>query len=64
MPDTSQREVAEAAFQRDQRREQEINDALKQEATRREAAVKNMHRQGRCGWNGRNTQAFESCPPH
>jgi hypothetical protein len=44
MPDTSQREVAETVFQRNQRREQEINDALKQEHARREAAIKNMYR--------------------
>jgi hypothetical protein len=39
MSDTNVREVAETVFQRNQRREQEINDALKQEAARREAAV-------------------------
>jgi hypothetical protein len=44
MSDTNVREVPETVFQRNQRREQEINDALKQEAARREAAVKNMHR--------------------
>jgi hypothetical protein len=43
MPDT-QREVAETVFERNQRREAEINDALKQEYGRREAAVKNMYR--------------------
>jgi hypothetical protein len=42
MPDT--REIAETIFQRNQRREAEINDALKQEYARREAAVKNMYR--------------------
>ena len=31
MPETSQREVAESVFERNQRREAEINDALKQE---------------------------------
>jgi hypothetical protein len=41
MPDT--REIAETIFQRNQRREAEINDALKQEYARREAAVKNMY---------------------
>jgi hypothetical protein len=40
----SQREIAESAFERNQRRETEINDALKQEHARREAAVKNMYR--------------------
>jgi hypothetical protein len=39
-----QREIAETIFQRNQRREKEINDALKQEYARREAAIKNMHR--------------------
>jgi hypothetical protein len=43
MPD-NQRDIAETAFERNQRREMEINDALKQEHARREAAVKNMHR--------------------
>ena len=44
MPDTNQREVAETVFERNQRRETDINDALKQEHARREAAVKNMYR--------------------
>jgi hypothetical protein len=39
-----QREIAETIFQRNQRREAEINDALKQEYARREAAIKNMYR--------------------
>jgi len=43
MPDT-QREIAETVFERTQRREAEINGALKQEYARREAAVKNMYR--------------------
>jgi hypothetical protein len=43
MPNT-QREIAETVFERNQRREKEINDALKQEHARREAAVKNMFR--------------------
>jgi hypothetical protein len=36
------REIAETISQRNQRREAEINDALKQEYARREAAIKNM----------------------
>jgi hypothetical protein len=32
MPDTTQREVVESVFERNQRREAEINNALKQEA--------------------------------
>ena len=44
MSDTSRREVAETLFERTQRREMEINDVLKQEHARREAAVKNMYR--------------------
>jgi hypothetical protein len=44
MPDTKARAVAETVFQRNQRREAEINDAMKQEYARREAAVKNMYR--------------------
>jgi hypothetical protein len=39
-----QREVAEIVFQRNQRREAEINDILKQEQARHAAAVKNMQR--------------------
>jgi hypothetical protein len=44
MPDTSQREVTESVFERNQRREAEINDALKQEAARREVVIRNMQR--------------------
>ncbi len=44
MPASNQREVAESAFERNQRREAEINDALKQEQARRAAAIANMHR--------------------
>jgi hypothetical protein len=44
MLDTKQREVAETAFDRNKRREAEINDALRQEQARHDAAVKNMHR--------------------
>ena len=39
-----QRELAETVFERNERREAEINDAVKQEHARREAAVKNMYR--------------------
>ena len=44
MPDTSQGEVTESVFERNQRREAEINNALKQEAARREDVIRNMHR--------------------
>jgi hypothetical protein len=44
MVDPRQRELAETVFERSQRREKEINNALKQEYARREAAVKNMYR--------------------
>jgi hypothetical protein len=44
MPDTSQREVTESVFERNQRREAEINNALKQEAARREVVIRNMYR--------------------
>jgi hypothetical protein len=40
----NQREIAETVFERNQRREMELNDALKQEHARREAAIKNMYR--------------------
>jgi hypothetical protein len=39
-----QLEVAETVFDRNKRREAEINDALRQEQARHEAAIKNMHR--------------------
>lgn len=44
MLDAKQREVAATVFDRNKRREAEINDALRQEQARHEAAVKNMHR--------------------
>jgi hypothetical protein len=44
MLDAKQREVVETVFDRNMRREAEINDALRQEQARHEAAVKNMHR--------------------
>jgi hypothetical protein len=44
MTNTDQREIAETVFERNQRREAEINEVLKQEYARREAAVKNMYR--------------------
>jgi hypothetical protein len=44
MPDTNQREVAESLFERTKRRDEEINHALKLEAERHEAVIKNMHR--------------------
>jgi hypothetical protein len=40
---TDQREIAETAFRRSPKRD-EINEALKQEHARREAAVKNLYR--------------------
>jgi hypothetical protein len=39
-----QREISETVFGRNQRRETEINDALKQEYARRDAAIKKMYR--------------------
>ena len=44
MADPKHREVAESVFERNQRREAEINEALKQETARRAAVVKNMQR--------------------
>ena len=44
MFDTSQHEIAESQFERNQRREAEVEDALKQERARHAAAVNNMHR--------------------
>ena len=44
MVDTNQREIVESQLERNQRREAEVEDALKQERGRHEAAVNNMHR--------------------
>jgi hypothetical protein len=44
MSDTERRAVAESIFNRNQKREAEINDALKQEAARHAAVIENMHR--------------------
>jgi hypothetical protein len=44
MTNTDQLALAETVFERNQRRDAEINEALKQENARREAAVKNMYR--------------------
>jgi hypothetical protein len=44
MGNAKRREVAETVFNRNQRREAEIDEALKQEYARREAAIKNMYR--------------------
>jgi hypothetical protein len=44
MIDDNQRVLAETVFEREQRREREISDALKIEAARHAAAVQNMHR--------------------
>jgi hypothetical protein len=44
MLDTKARERAETLFERNQKREKEVGDALKQEAARHEAAVTNMYR--------------------
>ena len=44
MANTNQPETSESQFERNMRREMEIEDALKQEQARHEAAVKNMHR--------------------
>jgi hypothetical protein len=43
MANTDQREIAETVFQRNLNRD-EINEALKQEHARREAAIKNLYR--------------------
>ena len=44
MTDSDERAFAETVFERNQRRDAEINEALKQENAQREAAVKNMYR--------------------
>jgi hypothetical protein len=44
MADRKRREIAERVFDRNRRRETEINEGLKQEAARHAAVVKNMQR--------------------
>jgi hypothetical protein len=44
MIDDTQRALAETVFEREQRLDTEINDALTMEATRRAVAVQNMQR--------------------
>jgi len=44
MRNTKSRATAESAFNRSQRRKTEISEALRQEAARHRAVVKNMHR--------------------
>jgi hypothetical protein len=44
MPDSKERAVAETMFERTQRRETEITQALQQEQARRAAVIANMHR--------------------
>jgi hypothetical protein len=44
MTDDYKRAVAETVFEREQRREKEISEALKIEAARHTAAIANMHR--------------------
>lgn len=44
MPATHQRDIAETVFERNQRRETEINQALRQEEARRAAVIANMQR--------------------
>ena len=44
MTDSDKRAFAETVFEREQRREKEISSALKLEAQRHDAAVKNMYR--------------------
>jgi len=51
MANTDQREIAETAFRRDLNRG-EINEDLKQEHARREAAVKNLYRLRALRWRG------------
>ncbi len=43
MTNTDQRDIAETVFRRGPKRD-EINEALKQEHARREAAIKNLYR--------------------
>ena len=44
MMDAKSREVAEFAFKKYERRDAKLNEAVRQEHTRQEEAVKNMHR--------------------
>jgi hypothetical protein len=44
MMSVKHREVAESVFDKNERREAEIKNALQQEHARHEATIKNMHR--------------------
>ena len=44
MINNDSRAIAETLFEREQRREREISDALKREEERHPAVIKNMHR--------------------
>jgi hypothetical protein len=44
MSDTNQQQIADSLFERNRRRETEINGALRLEAERHASAVRNMHR--------------------
>lgn len=44
MSDSKSREIAESIFERNQKREAELQDALRREAARHAALVSNMHR--------------------
>jgi hypothetical protein len=56
MLDTDRREIAESQFERNQRREAEVENALKQERARHEAAVK------RYVWREMQNQPVAQCP--
>jgi hypothetical protein len=44
MMSAKDREIAESTFEKNKRREAEINSALQQEHAKHEAAIKNMYR--------------------
>jgi hypothetical protein len=62
MPDTNQHEIAESQFERNQRREAEVENALKKERARHEAAVNNMYRLRALRLAEMQHQSVSQCP--
>jgi hypothetical protein len=62
MLDTDQREIAESQFERSQRREAEVEDALKRERARHEAAVNNMQKALRLARDAKSIDGAMSAP--
>ena len=55
--DTKRRDIAQSAFKKYESRDAKMNEAVRQEHTRQEAAVKNCTACDYCGWNGKRKKA-------